>query len=496
MRRADTDYLIIGAGATGLAFADTLIAETDAHVTLVDRHGKPGGHWNDAYQFVTLHQPSSFYGVASTELGSGLKDPVGLNQGMAELASGPEVSGYFERVMNHRLLASGRVNYHPLSNYLGDVDGGGVFESLLSGERTRVTVRRKIVDASHSSPAVPSTHKPAFEIGGGVRVVAPNALPGLWQLTQGGELPPTPRRFVVLGAGKTAMDACIWLLQCGTPADAITWVMPRDSWVVNRLSTQNGPEFFDEAIGGQADQMQAFAEASSIDDLYLRLEACGALLRIDRERMPTMFHLATLSEAEVGVLRRIHDVVRSGRVTAIDADGMQLEHGRVAVEPGTLFVDCTASAVRIKAPTPVFQGGRIVVQLLRAPLIAFSAALTAYVEAHHDDEAHKNRLCNPVPFPHTVAEYPRTMAVNMSNQVQWGQDAALREWIRNCRLDAFGRLVGGADKADVQKQATLARLKTQAQAAAANMPRLLAAVAGQRGAEAGRQPANSDQRNR
>jgi len=473
MGRADTDYLIIGAGATGLAFADTLIAETDAHVTLVDRHGKPGGHWNDAYSFVTLHQPSSFYGVASTELGSGLKDSIGLNRGMAELASGPEVSGYFDRVMNHRLLASGRVSYHPLSNYLGDVDGGGEFESLLSGERTQVTVRRKIVDATYFSPAVPSTHTPAFAVGEGVRVVTPNALPGLWQLAQGG---PMPRRFVVLGAGKTAMDACIWLLQSGTPADAITWVMPRDSWVVNRLSTQNGREFFKEAIGGQADQMQAFAEASSIGDLYLRLEACGALLRIDRGRMPTMFHLATLSEAEVEVLRRIRDVVRLGRVTAIDAGGMQLEQGRVAVEPGALFIDCTASAVHFKEPTPVFQGGRIVVQLLRAPLVAFSAALTAYVEAHYDDEAHKNRLCTPVPFPRTTADYARTVAVNMSNQFHWGQDTALRQWIRHCRLDAFGRLAGGVDKADAEKQALLARLKTQAQAAAANMPRLLAAA--------------------
>ena len=474
MRRADTDYLIIGAGTTGLAFADTLVAESDAHVTLVDRHGKPGGHWNDAYPFVTLHQPSAYYGVASMELGSGVKDPVGLNRGMAELASGPEVSGYFDRVMNHRLLASGRVSYHPLSNYVGDADGGGEFESLLSGERTQVTVRRKIVDATYFSPAVPSTHTPAFRVGADVRVVPPNALPGLWHLAQGG---PMPRRFVVLGAGKTAMDACIWLLQSGTPADAITWVMPRDSWVVNRLGTQNGPEFFNEAIGGQADQMQAFAEARSIDDLYLRLEACGALLRIDRERMPTMFHLATLSEAEVAVLRRIRNVVRLGRVTAIDADGMQLEQGRVAVEPGTLFIDCTASAVHFKDPAPVFQGGRIVVQLLRAPLVAFSAALTAYVESHYDDEAHKNRLCNPVPFPRTTADYPRTMAVNMSNQYQWGQDAALRQWIRHCRLDAFGRLAGGVDKADADKRALLARLKTQAQAAAANMPRLLAAAA-------------------
>ncbi|WP_425259312.1 NAD(P)-binding protein [Rubrivivax sp. RP6-9] len=175
MRQADTDNLIIGAGATGLAFADTLLSETGAHITLVDRHGKPGGHWNDAHAFVTLHQPSSFYGVASMELGSGLKDAVGLNRGMAELASGPEVSGYFDRVMNHRLLASGRVRYHPLSNYLGEIDGLSAFESLPSGERTQVRVRRKIVDATFFSPSVPSTHTPAFAVGEGVRPVAPNA---------------------------------------------------------------------------------------------------------------------------------------------------------------------------------------------------------------------------------------------------------------------------------------------------------------------------------
>ena len=55
MARIETDYLIIGSGAVGLAFADTLLDETDAHITLVDRHGKPGGHWNDAYSFVALH---------------------------------------------------------------------------------------------------------------------------------------------------------------------------------------------------------------------------------------------------------------------------------------------------------------------------------------------------------------------------------------------------------------------------------------------------------
>ncbi|WP_295642016.1 FAD/NAD(P)-binding protein [uncultured Methylibium sp.] len=470
MRSASTDYLIVGAGATGLAFADTLIAETDAHVTIVDRQGKPGGHWNDAYPFVTLHQPSSFYGVASLEMGSGLKDPVGLNRGLYELASGPEVCGYFDRVMNHRLLASGRVSYHPLSNHLG----GGEVESLLSGARTPFTVRRKIVDATWFTPAVPSTHVRGFEVGEGVHVVPPNSLPGLWHRSQGGIV---PRRFVVLGAGKTAMDTCIWLLQSGADADAITWVVPRDSWVTNRLTTQNAPEFFNEAIGGQADQMEAMAQASSADDLFLRLEACGAMLRIDRERLPTMFHFATLSEAEVEVLRRIRRVLRLGRARTLAADHMVLEQGRADVEPGSLYVDCTASAVGFRASEPVFQPDRIVVQLLRAPLVAFSAALTAWIEAHHDDDALKNRLCAPVPFPHVAADYPRTVAAALANQFHWNQDEVLRKWIRHCRLDAFGRLTAGADKQDADKQAILARLKASVPAAMANMPRLIANAA-------------------
>ena len=156
MAHIETDYLIIGSGAVGLAFADTLLDETDAHITLVDRHGKPGGHWNDAYSFVALHQPSAFYGVNSMPLGADRIDTVGVNKGYYELASGPEVSGYFDRVMNQKLLPSGRVSYHPMCDYLGD----GRFVSILSGEETTVTVRKKTVDATWYNTRVPSTQTP------------------------------------------------------------------------------------------------------------------------------------------------------------------------------------------------------------------------------------------------------------------------------------------------------------------------------------------------
>ncbi len=210
MNHIETDYLVIGSGAAGLAFADTLLDETQAHITLVDRHGKPGGHWNDAYSFVTLHQPSAFYGVNSVALGSRRKDAIGPNKGMDELASGPEISAYYDKVMNHKLLPSGRVVYHPMCNYLGDYQ----FESMLSGVRTQVHVRKKVVDATYYSPAVPSTHTPRFRIASGVRVVPPNALPRLGLAPDAAPA----RRFVILGAGKTAMDAGVWLLSSGVDA--------------------------------------------------------------------------------------------------------------------------------------------------------------------------------------------------------------------------------------------------------------------------------------
>jgi cation diffusion facilitator CzcD-associated flavoprotein CzcO len=68
----DTDDLILGAGAMGMGFADVILAEDPvARIVMVDRLANPGGHWNDAYPFVRLHQPAAFYGLNSTRLGQG-----------------------------------------------------------------------------------------------------------------------------------------------------------------------------------------------------------------------------------------------------------------------------------------------------------------------------------------------------------------------------------------------------------------------------------------
>ena len=44
MREIDTDYLVVGGGASAMAFTDALLAASDARVVLVDRRHRPGGH--------------------------------------------------------------------------------------------------------------------------------------------------------------------------------------------------------------------------------------------------------------------------------------------------------------------------------------------------------------------------------------------------------------------------------------------------------------------
>ncbi len=63
------------------------------------------------------------------------------------------------------------------------------------------------------------------------------------------------------------------------------WVRPREPWMLNRAVVQPDPAV---ALGLAADTMAAAADAESLDDLFLRLEAAGVMLRIDPDVVPTM----------------------------------------------------------------------------------------------------------------------------------------------------------------------------------------------------------------
>src|SRR3954469_4048471 len=145
MRTFDTDYLVVGAGPMGMAFADALIDHADVHVTLVDRRHAAGGHWQDAYPFVQLHQASVFYGVSSTVLGSGAVQHEGPEAGLQERARRSEIQSYYDDILYRRFIGSGRVTFLGGNEYHTDGSSHRV-TSRVSGETVRVNVRRRVVD--------------------------------------------------------------------------------------------------------------------------------------------------------------------------------------------------------------------------------------------------------------------------------------------------------------------------------------------------------------
>ena len=86
----EADYLVVGAGAAGMAFTDALIDHADVDVVMVDRRHGVGGHWLDAYPFVRLHQASAFYGVPSTAHGVRQVQRGGPEAGLHDRATAPE----------------------------------------------------------------------------------------------------------------------------------------------------------------------------------------------------------------------------------------------------------------------------------------------------------------------------------------------------------------------------------------------------------------------
>ncbi|HWT47402.1 MAG TPA: NAD(P)/FAD-dependent oxidoreductase [Mycobacterium sp.] len=427
MHTIEADYLVVGAGAMGMAFTDTMVSETQASMVLVDRNHQPGGHWTTAYPFVRLHQPSAFYGVNSLHLGSDTIDQVGWNKGLYELATAGEVCAYYDHVMRQHFLPTGRVAYFPMSEYLG----AGRFTTLAGTEYT-VNVARRIVDATYMHVMVPSMRPPPYQVAPGVGCVPPNDTPRL----------AAHERYVIVGAGKTGIDTCLWLLSQGIAPDRLTWIMPRDSWLLDRATIQPGSLFAEHIKAGFTAQLRAIRDAESVDDLFSRLEDAGALLRIDPAVRPTMYRCATVTRAELEQLRRITDVVRMGHLLRVDSDKMVLDGGAVPMDASALYVDCTADGAEKRPATPIFDAGRITLQSVRGCQQIFSAALVAHVEAAYPDDTVKNRLCVPLPHPDTDLDWLRIALADYGNQLRWLDDPDLTVWLSAARLDLFGHLMG------------------------------------------------------
>lgn len=441
-----SDYLVVGAGASAMAFVDTMFHETDATFTLIDRRPAAGGHWNDSYPFVQLHQPASCYGVASLPLGSGRIEDSGYNEGLPSLASGPEVVAHFHQALRETMLPSGRVRFIPMAEHLGDGD----YVSLLSGESGHVEAAT-MVDATLLQTSIPLTHRRSFEVAAGVACVPPNDLP---------RQAPSSTHITVLGAGKTGFDCVLWLLANGAPPERISWVVPRDPWVFNRAGAPSTLELFEASASLLIAQSEAIVAAESLEDMALRCEAAGVWMRLDPDIPASMYHAANVSVVEMEHARRVRNVIRLGRVTAIHPDKLILERGSVPVVPNTLFVDCTASALdgNVGVRAPVFEPGRIALQMIRQYQPTFSAALIGHLEATLGDGDEKQAMAQPVPMSDTVEDYARGRITSTLNEGRWAANPEVASWVAACRLNVTAAW-STIPNDDVAKRALLARLR-------------------------------------
>lgn len=344
-----------------MAFVDSLIDHSDAKVVMVERRATPGGHGNDAYPFVLLHQPSAIYGVNSTPLGRDRIDEGGLNAGFDEQAGAAEICAYYLRVLTDRLVPSGKVKYFGRHEFGGRDDSGYRLASQVAGDVKLVTART-LVDATYLEASLPTSHKRNYEVDPQARVITPAKLPTFVHATD---------RFTVLGGGKSAMDTCSWLLQERVDPAAIRWVRPRDSRVWDRAATQ----------------------ALDLVSSRIRMRAS--------EVDPQLFHGATLSQAELELLRTITDVVRLGRVRRIDDRRLQFDDGVLPTRPGEVHVGCTASGIPITTGRTVFQEELVTPQCLRIGNLCFNSALIGFLEATDPSDDDKNRLARPNPLPRT-----------------------------------------------------------------------------------------------
>jgi putative NAD(P)-binding protein len=464
VRGIETDYLVIGAGAAGMAFADALIAASDADVVMVDRRHRPGGHWNDAYPFVRLHGPSALYGVNSRRLGSDVIEQDGPNAGYYPRATATEICAYYQQILDEVLLSSGRVRFFGMSECGTAAGNGHQFTSLLTGETTTVRVRKRVVDARYLEPSIPATHAPPFGIEPGARVIPVNDLV---------ELTTPPSGFTILGGGKTAIDACLWLLETGVPPDAIRWIRPRDAWLLDR-AFQQPLGLLPRLMEGVSLYLEAAAGAEDISDLFRRLESCGQLVRLDPQIQPTMFRCATVSQDELVRLRSIENVIRLGRVTRIGPDRIELAGGSIPADAGQVHVDCSAAGLRTKPGRPVFSGGLITLQQIRACQPVFSAALTGYVEATQDGDARKNQICPANRYPDAAVDWIGVTCTAQRAEMIWATDPDLASWMEHARLNATCGIGDHSD--DPRMQSALGRVFTNIEPAISNLESLKAQI--------------------
>ncbi|MEM7218867.1 MAG: hypothetical protein AAF515_10910 [Pseudomonadota bacterium] len=468
MARIETDYLVVGAGAIGMAFVDVLLERTDADIVIVDKRCQPGGHWVDGYPFLRLHQPSAFYGVPSCPLGMDRVDTDGVNAGFYERAGVAEINDYYQKVMQDRFLASDRVRFLPSTEYLAVDQGEHSLRGTLSGTEIRVKARRKLVDATYLQSSIPATHDPkqnrvGFTCDPDVRMVTPGELVNCFDCPDG---------FTLIGAGKTAMDTCCWLIDAGVDPNRIRWIRPRDGWLVNRVTTQP-LDLSANMLIFQGHMMAAAATSGDGYELACRMEEQELYLRIDTQQRAPIYRGATIALSELEALRTVENVVRKGYIQSVDTRRVRLTEGELKHTTDHVFIDCTAPGLANKPLVPIFRDDKIIIQYTTVGVAPWTAAVVGFFESLDISTEDKNACCAPLPRTGLIEDQPVNMHRGFALEGPRRKYSEYADWSSACRLNA-GRSIA-EHMADPEVGDAVALMSKHGAAAMKNLARMAAA---------------------
>ena len=234
----------------------------------------------------------------------------------------------------------------------------------------QVKVLQKTVDATRMLTNVPATKPPEYHISDGVNLVPINAL---------ADIQKPWKRYVIIGAGKTGLDAIFHLIENNVDPKKIVWIAPNDSWYWNRdqfSDLKNFPFNISEIFG-------SYINAEDVNDAYKKSEDVKTYLRIDKNIWPTKMRAATVSTHELEKIKCVGEIVRHGRIDRIEKDSINFQLGQtIPTDTDTLHIDCSASSTNFPPVNndKIFNGNNITLILVQVPQPCTSGAIIAALE--------------------------------------------------------------------------------------------------------------------
>ena len=229
---------------------------------------------------------------------------------------------------------------------------------------------QKIVDATRMLTNVPATKPPEYHVSDGVNHVPINAL---------ADIKKPWKRYVIIGAGKTGLDAMLHLIENNVDPKKIVWVAPNDAWYWNRdlfSDLKSFPLNISEIFG-------AYINAKDVNEAYVKSENVGSYLRIDKNIWPTKMRAAIVSTHELEKIRCVGDIVRHGKIDRIEKNSIHFRLGQmIPTNTDTLHIDCSAASTNYPPVNndKIFNGNHITLILVQSPEPCLSGAIIAALE--------------------------------------------------------------------------------------------------------------------